>query len=91
VFSFDVTAWGWIHLLIGLVLVASGFGVFVGSVLARSVGVFVAGLSAVANFSFDLGWNQPFLLALDCDRRGEQVHAERSGYLLPSSEREEGG
>ena len=60
VFSFDVTAWGWIHLLIGLVLVASGVGVFYGSVLARSVGVFVAGLSAVANFAFLLGWNQPF-------------------------------
>jgi hypothetical protein len=60
VFSFDVTTWGWIHLLIGLVLVASGVGVFYGSVLARSVGVFVAGLSAVANFAFLLGWNQPF-------------------------------
>ena len=60
VFSFDVTTWGWIHLLIGLVLVASGVGVFYGSVLARSVGVLVAGLSAVANFAFLLGWNQPF-------------------------------
>ena len=60
VFSFDVTTWGWIHLLIGVVLVASGVGVFYGSVLARSVGVFVAGLSAVANFAFLLGWNQPF-------------------------------
>jgi hypothetical protein len=47
-------------LLIGLVLVASGVGVFSGSVLARSVGVVVAGLSAVANFAFLLGWNQPF-------------------------------
>jgi hypothetical protein len=60
VFSFDVTTWGWIHLLIGLVLVASGVGVLYGSVLARSVGVFVAGLSAVANFAFLLGWNEPF-------------------------------
>ena len=60
VFSFDVTTWGWIHLLIGVMLVASGVGVFYGSVLARSVGVFVAGLSAVANFAFLLGWSQPF-------------------------------
>ncbi len=60
VFSFDVTTWGWIHLLIGLVLVASGIGVFYGSVLARTVGVVLAGLSAVANFAFLLGWNQPF-------------------------------
>ena len=60
VFSFDVTTWGWIHLLIGVALVASGAGVFYGSVLARSVGVVVAGLSAVANFAFLLGWSQPF-------------------------------
>ena len=59
-FSFDVTTWGWIHLLIGLVLVASGAGALDGSVLARSVGVVVAGLSAVANFAFLLGWSEPF-------------------------------
>ena len=60
VFSFDVTTWGWIHLLIGVGLVAAGVGVFYGSILARSVGVLVAGLSAVANFAFLLGWNQPY-------------------------------
>ena len=68
-FQFDATTWGWIHLLIGLVLVASGAGVFYGSVLARSVGVFVAALSAIANFMFLLGWNQPFwsmlIIAMD--------------------------
>ena len=69
VFSFDVTTWGWIHLLIGVGLVAAGVGVFYGSILARSVGVLVAGLSAVANFAFLLGWNQPYwsllIIALD--------------------------
>lgn len=50
IFEFDATTWGWIHLLVGLVLVASGIGIFSGNVLARTVGVVVAGLSAIANF-----------------------------------------
>jgi len=50
VFEFDATTWGWIHLLIGIVLVLSGIGIFTGNVLARTVGVFVAALSAIANF-----------------------------------------
>ena len=49
-FKFDTTTWGWIHLVIGLIVLASGFGVFSGNVLARTVGVFIALLSAVAAF-----------------------------------------
>ncbi len=59
VFSFDATAWGWIHLLIGVLLVLAGFGVFSGSVAARTVGVILATISAIANFAFLLGWNAP--------------------------------
>ena len=33
---------------------------FYGNVLARTVGVIAAGLSAIANFAFLFGWNQPF-------------------------------
>jgi hypothetical protein len=54
-FQFDVTTWGWIHLLLGAVLVLSGLGIMTGNVLARTVGVFVAALSAIANFAF-LPW-----------------------------------
>ena len=39
VFEFDVTTWGWIHMLIGLVLFLSGIGILSGNVLARTVGV----------------------------------------------------
>ena len=49
-FKFDITTWGWIHLILGVVLLASGFGIFTGNVAARTVGVLVAGLSAVVNF-----------------------------------------
>ena len=52
VFQFDATAWGWAHLIVGVVFVASGIGIAFGNVLARTVGVIVAGLSAIANFAW---------------------------------------
>jgi hypothetical protein len=51
-YSVDVTAWGWIHLLIGVILILSGFFLFSGSAFARVVGVILAALSALANFFF---------------------------------------
>lgn len=50
VFEFDVTTWGWIHLIAGIIVVLAGFGVFSGAVWARTIGVIVAFLSALANF-----------------------------------------
>jgi len=50
VFQFDVTTWGWIHLIGGIIVFAAGIGIYTGNVLARTVGVIVAALSAVANF-----------------------------------------
>ena len=32
VFQFDVTTWGWIHLIVSIVILASGFGIFTGNV-----------------------------------------------------------
>lgn len=55
VFSFDVTTWGWIHLIIGILLIAAGLGVVTGNVLARTVGVVLAAASAIANFAY-LPW-----------------------------------
>jgi hypothetical protein len=52
VFEFDVTAWGWIHLIGGILVVLAGFGIWSGNVLARTVGVGVAALSAIANFAW---------------------------------------
>jgi hypothetical protein len=55
IFQFDVTTWGWIHLIIGLVVLLSGFGIFSGNVAARTVGVLVAAISGVAAFMW-LPW-----------------------------------
>ena len=52
VFEFDVTTWGWVQLILGVVLLASGIGIFSGNVAARTVGVIMAGLAAIANFAW---------------------------------------
>jgi hypothetical protein len=49
-FAFDVTTWGWVHLILGIAVALAGAGLFSGNVAARSVGVIVASISAVANF-----------------------------------------
>ena len=48
----DISNWGWVHLIVGLVVLASGVGVFSGNVLARTVGVIAATVSLIANFFF---------------------------------------
>ena len=46
----DATSWGWIHMIIGLIVIACGFGIFSGNILARAVGVFAALGSMVSMF-----------------------------------------
>ena len=51
-FDLDVTAWGWIHLLLGILLVLAGWSIFAGKTWAAVVALTLAMLSAVANFFF---------------------------------------
>jgi hypothetical protein len=51
-FDLDTTAWGWIHLLFGLLLAATGFGLFARQTWAGVTAIVLAGLSALANFFF---------------------------------------
>jgi hypothetical protein len=48
----DYTAWGWTHLLLGVLLIAAGVGVLSGQVWARTLGVIAAALSVLVNFAF---------------------------------------
>ena len=51
-FEFDATTWGWIHLILGLLVAFAGWGLLSGRTWARVVAITVALLSAVANFLF---------------------------------------
>jgi hypothetical protein len=50
VFEFDVTTWGWIHLILGLIAVFAGIALFQGAVWARTVAVLMASVGIIANF-----------------------------------------
>lgn len=52
VFQFNLTGWGWIHLILGIVIVLAGCALFTGAFWARAVGVVLAGLGALANFAW---------------------------------------
>jgi hypothetical protein len=51
-YELDVSAWGWLHLILGIVVAAAGWGVFGGATWARWVGIVLASISAIANFFF---------------------------------------
>jgi hypothetical protein len=51
-FQFDATTWGWIHLLVGVVVGLAGLGLLAGQTWARVFGIILAVLSAIANFLF---------------------------------------
>lgn len=50
IFEFDLTTWGWVHLIVGIAVAVAGFFVFNGAVWARVVGIAVAAISALLNF-----------------------------------------
>ncbi|MGD1225364.1 MULTISPECIES: DUF7144 family membrane protein [Streptomyces] len=51
-YRFDLTAWGWIHLLIGVALVIAGLGVLTNKSWGRGAGTAVAGVSLITQFMF---------------------------------------
>ena len=63
IFQFDVTTWGWIHLLLGVVAALAGVFLFGGAVWARTVGVIVAVLWALIAFAW-LPWYPVWAIAL---------------------------
>ena len=52
-YKFDVSSWGWIHLVLGVLAVVVGWGLLSqGAPWSRYGGMLIAGLSMVANFMF---------------------------------------
>jgi uncharacterized membrane protein len=51
-FDIDTTAWGWIHLIIGAVLLMTCVGLIGGKLWAGMTAIVLALLSAIANFFF---------------------------------------
>jgi len=51
-FEFDLTGWGWVQLLTGILSVAAGYGALRGLTWARVVGIALSGLSMITQFMF---------------------------------------
>ncbi len=51
-FEFDLTTWGWVHLILGLVGLATGIGILMAKTWGRVLGILIAGLSTVSSFMF---------------------------------------
>ena len=51
-YAYDLTTWGWIHLLLGVLIGLAGLAVLRGQTWGRFTGMVMAGLSIIANFLF---------------------------------------
>lgn len=52
VVNVNYTAWGWVHLALGVVAIAAAFGLLAGQMWARMVGIALAVVSAIVNLAF---------------------------------------
>ncbi|MFE5707346.1 hypothetical protein [Rhodococcus koreensis] len=50
VYKFDLTTWGWIHIVLGAVVAIVGLALFTGAGWARVSAIIVAAVSILANF-----------------------------------------
>jgi hypothetical protein len=48
----DASTWGWIHILVSVVVLAAGFAVIAGAAWARWTGIAIVSVQAVVNFLF---------------------------------------
>ncbi|MDH6608870.1 hypothetical protein M2164_004505 [Streptomyces sp. SAI-208] len=51
-YRFDLTAWGWIHIVVGLALTIAGLGVVTNQSWSRGAGAAAAGISLITQFMF---------------------------------------
>ena len=66
-FDLDVTAWGWIHLILGILLFIAGWGLFGRKLWAGMFAIVLALLTAIENFFFIpyYPWWSLLIIALD--------------------------
>ena len=84
-YEFDLTTWGWIHLIIGLLLILVGLALFSRNIWARGAAIGIAALSMIANFMWLpyypfwaivlIGLNVAVIWALAVSEAPEQIEA----------------
>ena len=88
VFS-DLRTWGWIMLIVGVLLIVAAMGVFSGSGFARWFGIFAASLSLIAHFGAMQSYPFWSLIVITLrhpgDLRAGGVRREKDGVSLHGS------
>jgi len=51
-FELDLTTWGWVHLVMGIVGLATGLGIVTGQAWGMLGGIVIASIGAITNFAF---------------------------------------
>lgn len=66
-FKFSTTSWGWIHLILGVLVAIVGWGAYTGALWARVAGVVIVAVAMVFNFMWlpYQTWWALVLLAID--------------------------
>ncbi len=44
----DITTWGWVHLILGILVALTGLGLLMGNEAARWLGIFFVGVNAIS-------------------------------------------
>lgn len=52
VWDIDITAWGWFHLIVGIIGLATGVAILMGQTWGYLVGLVIAFVSAASSFAF---------------------------------------
>ncbi|MEU2156942.1 hypothetical protein ABZ532_18330 [Streptomyces sp. NPDC019396] len=52
IYSFNLTGWGWIHLILGVILAVTGWGILKNAEWAKIAGIALASLNIIAQFLF---------------------------------------
>ncbi|NLV81174.1 MAG: hypothetical protein GXY65_17900 [Rhodococcus sp.] len=67
IYRFDVTGWGWIHIVVGVLMILVGIALMTGATWARATAIVLAALSIVANFLWlpYYPWWSILIIALD--------------------------
>ncbi|MER8035452.1 DUF7144 family membrane protein [Streptomyces hydrogenans] len=52
VFKFNLTTWGWIHLILGIIVAIAGYGILKGAEWGRVAGISLASLNLLLQFLF---------------------------------------
>ncbi|RDI49948.1 DUF7144 family membrane protein [Nocardia mexicana] len=67
VYKFDITTWGWIHIVLGVILVVAALGLMTGTAWGRGAAIGIAAVSILANFLWlpYYPWWSVLVIALD--------------------------